>query len=221
MTHRAPHERPRERMMLHGSDALTDVELVALLLGGGRSLERAALTLERTGGIAGLVTANAHELGAVPGLGSASATALCAAVELGRRVERLQLPYATALREPGDVARYVRATVGREPQEVFMVLGLDARQRVRLVRRVGVGSLAQVDVHPREVYRPLIRAGMHSAILVHNHPSGDPEPSEADVQLTFRMADVGRLVGIPVLDHLVVTADDSVSMAALGILPGA
>lgn len=100
-----------------------------------------------------------------------------------------------------------------------MVLGLDARQRVRLVREVAQGSLAHVDVHPREVFRPLVRAGMHSAILVHNHPSQDADPSEADIDLTHRLVEVGRLVGIPVLDHLVVTRTRSVSVAALGLMP--
>jgi DNA repair protein RadC len=87
------------------------------------------------------------------------------------------------------------------------------------VRQIAVGSLAQVDVHPREVFRPLVRSGMHSVILVHNHPSGDVEPSDADLELTRRLSDVGRLVGIPVLDHLVVTRTDSISMATLGLLP--
>jgi len=215
-----PQERPRERLALHGSEALSNLELVALLLGGGRSLERAASLLDEVGGLGGLVAASPHELGRASGVGQASATAVCAAVELGRRIALLELPYATALRQPSDVAEYVRALLGAAPQEVFVVLGLDARQRVRLVRRVGMGSLAHVDVHPREVYRPLVRAGMHAVILVHNHPSGDPDPSDADLELTRRLVEAGRLIGIPVLDHLVVTPYDSVSLSALGLIPG-
>lgn len=207
--------------MLYGRGALSDVELVALVLGGGRSLPRGFALLERFGGLAGLDEAEPHELCTSPGIGEAGAAALCAAFELGRRLEQLSLPQASAVRCPEDVSAFVRATLGPCSQEVFVVLGLDARQRVRMVRTVAVGTLSQVDVHPREVFRPLVRAAMHSAIVVHNHPSGDAEPSTADIELTQRLADVGRLVGIPLLDHLVVTRKDAVSVAALGLLPGA
>lgn len=205
---------------MYGAPQLADVELVALLLGGGRALSRAGAVLERIGGVAGLAAASPRELAILPGLGDASATALAAAVELSRRLGRVELQWSASLRQPADAAGFARAELRGHVQEHFIVLGLDSRQRVRLVRTVGVGSLAQVDVHPREVFRPLIRAGIHAVILVHNHPSGDPEPSEADVELTHRMAEVGRLVGIPVLDHLVVTDADFCSLAALGLLPG-
>lgn len=215
-----PKERPREKMLLYGARDLADIELIALLLGGGRALSRAGLLLERIGGLSGLSAAAPRELSALPGLGDASATALVAAVELARRVGRTELTWGASLRQPADAAGFARAELRGATQEHFLVLGMDSRQRVRLVRTVGVGSLAQVDVHPREVFRPLMRAGVHAVILVHNHPSGDPEPSEADVDLTHRMAEVGRLVGIPVLDHLVVTDGDFCSLAALGLLPG-
>ena len=216
-----PHERPRERMLLYGRDALGDAELVALVLGGGHALRRAVEVLERLGGVRGLAGACPHELMAIAGVGEAGATAVCAAVELGRRMEQVDLPFATPMRGPDDVTRYLRATLGDAQQETFLVLGLDARQRVRLVRTVALGSVAQVDVHPREVFRPLVRAAMHSVVLVHNHPSGEPEPSGADLELTRRLAEVGRVVGIPVLDHIIVTRTRSVSLAALGAVPGA
>jgi DNA repair protein RadC len=213
-----PSERPRERMLLFGREALGDVELLALVLGGGRAMQRAIVLHEALGGLAGLDRACPHELRGVPGIGDAGATAVCAALELARRLALVDLPYATSVRGPDDVARYVRSVFGDAPQEVFAVLGLDARQRVRLVRRVAMGSIAQVDVHPREVFRPLVRAGMHAAILVHNHPSGEAEPSESDVELTRRLVEVGRVVGIAVLDHLIVTRTRAVSLAALGVL---
>lgn len=213
-------ERPRERLMLYGAEALSDIELLAILLGGGWARHKALVLLESMGGLAGLERATPQELAAAPGIGPARATAICAAFELARRRAQVDVPWVPTLRRPSDVGEYVRALLGDAPQEVFLVLGLDARQRVRLVRKVAIGSLAQVDVHPREVFRPLVRAGMHSVILVHNHPSGEAEPSDADVDLTHRLAEVGRLVGIPVLDHLVVTRSDVVSLAALGLLPG-
>ncbi len=217
---RNPIERPRERMLMLGAEALSDIELLALLLGGGRSIERATTLLDSLGGLTGLASATCQELARVPGVGDASSTAIRAGLELARRIVQLELPYAAALRKPSDVATYVRALLRGEPQEHFVVLGLDARQRVRLVKRVAVGTLAHVDVHPREVFRPLLRAGMHSVIVVHNHPSGDAEPSDADLMLTRRLADIGRLVGIPVLDHLVVTDKDAISLANMGLVPG-
>jgi DNA repair protein RadC len=220
-THRRPVELPRERMMLYGRAALCEVELLALVLGGGRALKRGVALLDRFGGLAGLDRASPQELCTTAGVGQAGATALCAALELSRRLAQIDLPYATAVRSPADVAQYVRAMIGQADEERFMVLGLDARQRVRMVKTVAIGTLSQVDVHPREVFRPLVRGGMHSVIVVHNHPSGDAEPSDADIELTHRLAEVGRLVGIPLLDHLVTTARSSVSMASLGLLPGA
>ncbi len=204
--------------MLYGRSALSDAELIALVLGRGHALPRAVGLLQRFGGLLGLDGACAQELRG-HGVGDAGATAISAAFELGRRAAQIRLPYASPLRTPNDVSAYVRARIGAAEREEFLVLGLDARQRVRLVRQVAVGSLAQVDVHPREVFRPLVRSGMHSVILVHNHPSGDVEPSDADLELTRRLAEVGRIVGIPVLDHLIVTRTDSISLATLGLLP--
>lgn len=122
---------------------------------------------------------------------------------------------------PNHVADFLRAAIGDARQECFLVVGLDARQGVVQAWTAGVGSLSQVDVHPREVFRPVIVAGCHSVIIGHNHPSGDAEPSEADITLTTRMAEVGRLVGIPVLDHIVVTGMEHSSLAAMGLMPAA
>lgn len=214
-------DRPRERMLTFGPDALGDMEVLALILGGGKAIRRSLDILEATGGLGGLAIADAHELCAVRGVGVAGATAIAAAVELARRLGRVELPHRTALRGPDDVARYARTTWGDATQETFVAIGLDARARIRLVRTIAIGSVAHVDVHPREVFRPLVRAGVHSALVVHNHPSGEPEPSQADIELTRRLAEVGRLLGIPLLDHLVVTRARSVSLAALGVVPGA
>jgi DNA repair protein RadC len=212
------HERPRERMMLFGREQLADVELLALVLGGGHAINRAVALLQDSGGLIGLDRADPQELCRTSGVKLAGATAICAALELGRRVAQLQVPYARAIAGPDDVAEFLRASIGASPQETFLVLGLDVRQRLQMIRTIAKGSLASVQVHPREVFRPLVQAGMHAVILVHNHPSGEPEPSEADVSLTQRMAEVGRLLGIPVLDHIVVTRTSAVSLAELGIV---
>lgn len=123
------------------------------------------------------------------------------------------------IRAPEDVASFVRGLIGRQEREHFLVLLLDARQRVIEAEVIHIGSLAQVDVHPREIFRPAVRLGAHSIILAHNHPSGDADPSDADIHLTQRMVDVGKTQGIPVLDHVVVTPLRSSSLAALGLVP--
>ena len=204
--------------MLYGRAALSDVELLALLLGGGRAVARAARVLDTFENLLGVERACPHELRAVPGVGDAGAGAIAAAFELGRRARLLELPYADAVRHPEDVADFLRATLADATQEMFVVLGLDARHRVRLVRTVAMGTISQVDVHPREVFRPLVRAGMCAAIVVHNHPSGDATPSGEDVMLTERLRHVGDILGIVLLDHLVVTRKSIVSMARLGRL---
>ncbi len=169
------------------------------------------------------------------GLSEASFDALVHLGATARQAERIQAAFALSrlcdaacrdklrarvLRQPSDVADFIRTMIGRKPQEYFVILMLNSRQRVIEAQVIGIGSLAQVDVHPRELFRPAIRLGAHSVIVAHNHPSGDPEPSDSDVQLTHRMAEAGLLVGIPVLDHVVVTPHDSVSLAQLGLVPG-
>lgn len=217
----AHHERPRERLLLFGAESLADAELVALILGGGHALPRALALLADVGGLSALPQASAQELCATSGVGIAGAASVAAACELAQRLATRRLPHAVALRGPDDVGRFAVGRLGQQRQESFAVLGLDARQRVRLVRVVAVGTLAQVDVHPREVFGPLIRAGMHSVVVVHNHPSGEPEPSAADIELTQRLIEVGQLVGIAVVDHVVVAAGAWRSLAQLGLMPRA
>ncbi|MCB9749731.1 MAG: DNA repair protein RadC [Myxococcales bacterium] len=212
-------ERPRERLLVFGPAALADVELIALLLGGGHAVQRALRLLQHAGGLAGLAQAIPQELLECRGVGEASASSICAAIELARRIARLDLPYQRPLRDPGEVSRFAREALRGAPQETFLVVGLDARQFVRVVRTVGLGSISRVEVHPREVFRPLIRAGVHSALFVHNHPSGERMPSQSDIRVTQRLAEIGDMLGIPVLDHIVVTDFSSVSMAEQGLMP--
>lgn len=208
----SPNERPRERMMLYGRDGMADVELLALVLGGGHALPRAFELLRAFGGLVGLDHASPWQLCEIPGIGVAGATAICGALELGQRTARLGLQQGVPLRRPEDVADFARATLGNSEQEQFVVLGLDSRLCVRTVRRIAMGNQAQVSVQPREVFRPLVRDSIHAVILVHNHPSGQLAPSEADFALTRRLEAVGDLVGIPVLDHIVVTRNDFASL---------
>lgn len=212
---------PRERLMLLGPGSLSDVELVSLLLGGGtRSAQRAQTVLDGVGGLYGLTRACAHELCELPGIGDAGASALVAMVELKRRIDRLELPWGATLTSPRDAEAFLRSIFYGAVQETFVTIGLDSRQRVRVVRTVAMGTVSRVEVHPREIFRPLLRAGMHSCLIAHNHPSGDATPSEADISLTERMVSVGQFVGIPILDHLIVSDHGCVSMADMGLVPG-
>jgi DNA repair protein RadC len=212
-------ERPRERMFAFGPAALSNVELVALLLGGGRSEQRALTLLQQVGGIGGCCAACRASCSRRRG-SARRRRRRCAPRSSWRGGSgRSRCPFESPIQGPEDVRRYVRASLRGRAQEIFMVLGLDGRQRVRLVREVAIGSLCHVEVHPREVFRPLVRAGSHSVILVHNHPSGELRPSPSDLRITRRLVELGELLGIPVLDHLIVTDEGMTSFVGMGLLP--
>lgn len=216
-------ERPRERLLAAGPQGMSDAELLALVLGSssrgaGGVLSTARELLCRFGGLSGVSGCTAGELIQVPGIGEARACALAAALELGRRLQGGLLRRGEAIRCARDAYQRLRGRLSHLSQEVFYVLALDARHRVLALKQVAQGSATSVEVHPREVYRLLVREGAAAAIAVHNHPSGDPEPSEDDRGLTLRLKQAGELLGIPLLDHLVVGEGCYVSMAERGEL---
>ena len=203
-----PDEMPRERLFAQGIQALTDAELVALTLrtGGAGSCVTAlaANLLAQHGGLSGLARSDLRELMGLPGVGRTKAAALVAAIEVGRRISRRRLREGDAIRSPEDVFRHFETRLRHANQEHFVVLLLDGRHRVLGEEIVSLGTLTASLVHPREVFRPAIRASAAALILVHNHPSGDPEPSPEDRTVTERLASAGELLGVPVLDHVVV-----------------
>jgi DNA repair protein RadC len=210
--------RPRERLLREGPAALSDAELLALVLGSGRR-EMSALDLGRA-----LARHAPAELGAwsmgrwlrVPGVGPARAGALAAAFELGRRAGHR--PRAGApIRGPDDVLAQVH-DLTRARKEHFVALLLNARHEMQRRETVSIGSLNASIVHPREVFQPAILHSAASIVLVHNHPSGDPEPSEEDLSITRRLVQVGDLVGIAVLDHVIVAARGVVSLRSRQLL---
>jgi DNA repair protein RadC len=214
----AAEEMPRERLLELGSPALSTAELVALILGTGMAgrpaLEVARALLDQAGGLVSLSRADARELARVPGLGLARAARLVAAFQLGRRA--MVEPMGSAvLRAPADVYRHLRGRMRGLEQEVFYLFALDARNRISCELEIARGSLTQVAVHPREVFRPLVRQAAAAAVVAHNYPSGDPAPSEEDVALTRRLRAAGALLGIPILDHVVIGADDFTSIGEL------
>ena len=201
-------DRPRERLEAVGAEALSDAELIALLLRtGGRGADShavAARLLERPGGLLRLARASRRELAAVPGIGPAKQATLRAAFELGRRLAAGRLAPGASLRGPADVFRHFHPTLRDAPHERFLVLLLDGRHRLLRHEMVSQGTLTASLVHPREVFRPALRESAAALLLVHNHPSGDPTPSAEDREVTARLVRAGELLGVPVLDHVVV-----------------
>lgn len=207
-------ERPRERLLERGAAALSDVDLLTVVLGSGfRGLDSgdtARLLLAE--GLAALSSRGAAELARIPGIKAAKAARLAAAVELGRRLFAREDPEAPpSVRGPEDVVRLVRS-IRRARKEHFVALFLNARHQVIKQETISIGTLNASLVHPREVFQPAVGESAAAVILAHNHPSGDPSASEEDVQLTGRLVQAGRIMGIEVLDHIIVSAHSWLSM---------
>jgi DNA repair protein RadC len=202
----AAHDRPREKLERLGAAALGDNELLAIVLGHGRArasaLDLANLMLA-SGGLHGLVRARHGELQRLPGIGTARAAQVLAAIELGRRTLARGGEARPQMSSPRTVAEYLLPQFGNRPVEQFGVLLLDTKHRVIRASVLSVGTLDASIVHPREVFREATSAGAAALVLFHNHPSGDPEPSEDDIRLTERLMAAGVLMGIDVLDHIV------------------
>ena len=214
-------ERPRERLRESGAEALSDAELVALVLRSGRSHGETAVDLARRlldalGGAQGMSRVTVAELACQRGLGIASGAALAAAFELGRRAVQRRVDRGGVFRASAEVFEYFRPRLGALRQEVFCVLLLDAKHRKLREARISEGSLTAAVVHPREVFAPAVRESAAAVILAHNHPSGDPSPSPEDVELTRRLRQAGEIVGIRVLDHVIVGAERHFSFVDAG-----
>lgn len=214
------HERPRERLLAHGAKALSDAELLAVLLGSGlRGKDAVTLGRELVAASGGLGALLGHpEASPLPGLGPARKARLCAAVELARRALAEDLARGTPLTSPQDSAAYLKAQLQHLPHEVFACLYLDNRHRVLGFEELFRGTIDGASVHPREVVRACLRHNAAAVIFAHNHPSGVAEPSQADRSITLELRDALRLIGVRVLDHLVVGSGVPVSMAARGLI---
>jgi len=216
-------EGPRERIHDVGPEALSDRELVTLLLGqgvrGAAATELAARLLSRHGGLRGLARAAAAELAAERGIGPARSATLAAAVEVGRRLAGQRLRSGAPISGPADVFHHFHARLRDAPHERFVAVLLDARHRWLREVVVSQGTLTASLVHPREVFRAALREGAAALLLVHNHPSGDPSPSREDREITLRLARAGELLGVRVLDHVVVAEQGYVSLREEGVFP--
>lgn len=218
----APHDRPREKLARAGAGSLGDNELLAIVLGHGApragALELANAVLATVGGLHGLARATIDDLRQVPGIGAARAAQLIAAVETGRRTlirVRRERPQIVT---PRDAAELLVPQFGNRAVEHFGVVLLDTKHRVLRSTLLSVGTLDASIVHPREVFREATRGGAAAIVLFHNHPSGDPMPSEDDIKLTTRLVRAGELMGIDVIDHVIVAETRFCSLREMGKL---
>ena len=216
-------ELPRERLIARGAEALSDAELLAILLRTGRAgenvleLARGIVACFRETGLHEILAMPCAEFARIPGIGTAKAATVLAALELGRRAQQTAKS-RPRIREASDVAELLRPRFRAEKREHFLVLPLSAKNEVLMVADVSVGTLTNALVHPREVFEPPIRCGAAHIILAHNHPSGDPAPSAEDHRLTRVLKDAGALLGIPVTDHVIIGGDGFFSFAEEGVL---
>jgi DNA repair protein RadC len=215
-------ERPRERLLAHGPQALTDAELLAIFLrtgvAGASALDLARELLRRFEGLTGLIAANLEDFSQTKGLGAAKYVQLQAALELARRAIDEGLRRDTVLNSPQRVRQYLQLQLARHEHEVFAVLYLDSQNRLLKCEELFRGTLTQTSVHPREVVKQALRHNAAGVILAHNHPSGVAEPSRADELLTRALKDALGLVEVRVLDHLIVAGNATVSFAERGLL---
>ena len=218
-------ERPRERLRELGPSALSDSELLAVLLGTGSQRENAVEVgrriLSASGGIEQIARQGLGSLASIDGVGEAKAARLIAALELGvRAFEQAgrKAAWQSRFSCSADIHGAYKARLSVLQQEVFLVVGLNNKNEVKRELIVAKGSVNECRVEPREVFRPMIAEAAARLILIHNHPSGDPEPSPDDVRLTKRLSSIGELIGIPILDHIVIGRRSYSSMRDLGIL---
>ncbi|RDV82925.1 RadC family protein [Ammonifex thiophilus] len=211
-----PSTRPRERLWREGASALSEVELLAIILrtgsARGSALDLARFLLSNFGGLKGLATAAVQELSSVPGMGEAKAAQVAAALELGRRLGTLEVSSRPVINSPAAAAQLVVPTMAHLEQEEFRVILLDTKNQLLGIETVAVGGLNIAGVLPREVFRAAVRRSACALILAHNHPSGDPTPSGEDLALTRRLVQAGDLLGVEVLDHLIIGDNCYVSL---------
>ena len=215
-------ERPRERLLAQGAAALTDAELLAILLRTGvigrPVLDLAREILARFGGVAGLLAASTAEMRAVRGVGAAKAAELKAVVELTRRALKEEITRDDALNSPQAVRDYLQLTLSSLPYEVFVALFLDSQNRLLAADELFRGTLAQTSVYPREVVKAALSRNAAAVVFAHNHPSGVAEPSRADELLTQSLKQALSLVDIRTLDHFIVAGQRVISLAERGLV---
>lgn len=215
-------ERPRERLLLEGAAFLSNAELLAIILRTGTkqqsALSLAQMILQKTQGIKLLNEITIEELMSIHGVGKSKAIQILASIELGKRIAKAKHQKFDAILSPSDCVSYLSAEMKHLTQEHFVVLFLDTKNFIIGKKTIFIGSLNKAIVHPREVFKEAIKRSSAAIICAHNHPSGDPMPSQQDIQLTHRLYEAGELMGIKVLDHLIIGDDQFTSLKEKGYL---
>lgn len=215
-------ERPRERLVAHGAASLSTHELLAIILRTGTKdesvLQLANRLLQTFEGLRLLKEASLEEITSIKGIGEAKAVQIMSAIELGRRISQLKFEDRYAIRSPEDGANYVMEEMRFLTQEHFVCLYLNTKNQVLHKQTLFIGSLNASIVHPREVFKEAFRRSAASIICIHNHPSGDPGPSREDIDVTKRLAECGKILGIELLDHLIIGEKKFVSLKEKGYL---
>ncbi|WP_226526321.1 RadC family protein [Metabacillus niabensis] len=215
-------ERPRERLLNEGADKLSNQELLAILLRTGTKkesvLELSQKLLKHFEGLRMLKDASVEEITTISGIGTAKAVQILSALELGRRMNRLTYDDRFVIRSPQDGANYVMEEMRFLSQEHFVCLYLNTKNQVLHKQTVFIGSLNASIVHPREVFKEALKRSAASLICIHNHPSGDPSPSREDIEVTKRLTECGKMLGIELLDHLIIGEQKYVSLKEKGYI---
>ena len=215
-------ERPREKLLAQGPGSLSDAELLAIFLGSGTAGRDAVAAarglLGEHGGLRPLLDREPKALTRLHGIGPARACALAAALELGHRHLASQLERGDALADPAAAGRYFAQRLRAQPREVFAALYLDARHRALGFEELFQGSIDGAEVHPRVLVERVLARGASAVIIGHNHPSGNPEPSAADRNMTQQLKAALKLVDVQVVDHVIVVGNCTTSFAEMGLL---
>lgn len=204
-------ERPRERLMQYGADVLSLQELLALVLGRGISGESVMVTAQKLlahfGTLENLCNASLQDLQSMKGIGPAKACQLHAVFEIAQRLQNTDASTPLAKKKctnPQEVFTLLRPLIGKQKKEHFVLLSLDTRNNLLGIDTISVGTINASLVHPRELFSMAIKRHAVSVIIAHNHPSGDPDPSDEDIRVTSKLIEAGKLLGIHVLDHIIV-----------------
>ena len=214
-------ERPRERLLRHGPSALSNIELLAILLNTGLPGESVMVVDERLlrehGGFPGLMKLGAEELARIHGLGPAKATKLKASMEIANRILASNPDQKPKISSPDDITNLIGLEMSLLEQEQLRIVLLNTRNEVIGIRTLYQGTTNQAQVRIAEVFRDAVRANAVAIIVVHNHPTGDPTPSSADIELTRTMVQAGEVLEVKVLDHMIIGHGRHVSMKRLGL----
>lgn len=215
-------ERPRERFIQNGPQSLSNQELLAILLRTGTKdesvLQLANRLINTFEGLRMLKDASIDEITAIKGIGEAKAIHILASVELGKRITQLNYQDRYVIRSPEDGANYCMEEMRFLSQEHFITLYLNTKNQVLHKQTIFIGSLNASIVHPREVFKEAFRRSAASIICLHNHPSGDPTPSREDIEVTKRLVECGKIIGIELLDHIIIGEHKFVSLKEKGYL---